>query len=941
MGVILAMALLALTLVNWVERGRFGVPEVGVSWVSTESGVVADAVEAESPAALVGVRPGDTLRSIAGRQVREIADVARTLAGDRSAGPVEYAVVREGKVVALRIAMSASTDRDPLARFLMALGWGCALIGLLVWTRTPLSPMSGRFFAWCLASLAVFSLSASGRLEGIDRLVYWIDVWALLLMPPLLLDFLLRFPGGRLRRRSLATGFYGLAVATGAAHHAAAGRWVSGNLSEEALLQFFDTVPLVLLVASALAAASVWRELRDSSGPVERQQLRWIGFGGVASIVPFGTVYIVPFALGSAPGPSEAFSVLSLAAMPAGCAVALFQYRLLDFEPLWRRTMASSAAACCLIAVGFGVLQAGIIPGVWLERYAPVVWILSLAVASAAFGPMRDWLVDRLERRAYRGRYDERRTLAEFARELAAETDPDRMLAKVGDRLASSLRLERVAILAPERGPGDAPTGRFRSLWSQDSGPSGWQGARTVPALAGASEGLAVADPHRPSPKLRAGEDRGEFWHYVPCILRGDTLAWIALGRGRDSSLLSSEDLALVETVACPLAIALENARLYRSLREEAAGHQRLKEFNENIVESLAVGIIVTDTRGRVLSWNSQLELSLQIPREQATGRPLAELLPPAFVETVESCAGESGSGSVDRFTLRARDFPPEFRPQGRHSRVERIVSLAVAPLVSKDFRDIGQLLIVDDISERVELERAVRQADRLTSVGLLAAGVAHEVNTPLAVISSYAQILGERLGHGSDEARMLGKVTEQTFRASEIVNSLLDFSRTSQTHMGPCDLDATIRDTLDLVRPQLAKAGVRVEASLCGAARVTGNSGRLQQVLLNLFLNAKDAMPGGGSLRVSSEVEGAGGTPRSVRVRVADSGKGMATDVRRKIFDPFFTTKAAGRGTGLGLAVAYGIVQDHAGQISVFSEPGQGTVFMLEFPLAERPVHA
>ena len=932
MGLIVAMALGAITLVNWTERGRFEVPEDGIVWANAETGVVASSVDSPSPAAQVGVRPGDSLRTIEGQEVREALDVSRILWESSGQSAVEYAIERDGQVRIVMISPQ-SAGRGILAGCLLALGWAFGMIGCMVWVRAPASGQSTRFFAWCMASLAVFSLSSSGRLEGLDRAVYWIDVWALLLMPPLMLDFLLRFPSGVLARsrRPLAMSSYGIAAAIGAAHHAAAGGWLPVGSGEEALLRFFDTAPLVLLAANALAAAACWKDLATVADPVERQQIRWIGFGGIAAVVPFGAFYVIPFTLGIAPGPSEAFSVLSLCALPAACATALFRYRLLDFEPLWRRTLASSMAAGLLLAFGYLVLRAGFIPSAWLDAYSPLLWIASVLLAAAAYGPVRDWLVDALERRAYSGRYWDRRTLSAFAAELAAETDLDRMLSKVGTRLSKALQVERAAILVPAR------SGRFAPLWRSGFEPGDGMAPLEIPELAAASGTVSLPE-HSAQHQRDAALD---FWHYVPCVLRGKTLAWIALGRSQGGSLLSSEDLALAETVACPLAIALDNARLYRSLQEEAAQHQRLKEFNENIVESLSVGIIVTDTDGRVLGWNSQLELSLQISRERAIGRPLRQLLPSTLVDEVENCQEDSGSGSVEHFRLRASDFPAEFRPPESAGELEQVVNLAVAPLVAKDFRQIGQLLILDDVSERVELERAVREADRLTSVGVLAAGVAHEVNTPLAVISSYTQILAERLNKGSDEARLLDTVTEQTYRASEIVNSLLDFSRTSGDLLSDCDLDRTVRETLDLIQPQLRKAGVRVEMDLCNSATVKGNNGRLQQVLLNLFLNARDAMPDGGTLRISSGVgEGAAG-PRSVRLLIADTGSGMAPEVRRRIFDPFFTTKQARRGTGLGLAVAYGIVQEHGGRISVETAPGKGTLFALEFPLAPRAVHA
>ncbi|HKO19365.1 MAG TPA: ATP-binding protein, partial [Acidobacteriaceae bacterium] len=230
--------------------------------------------------------------------------------------------------------------------------------------------------------------------------------------------------------------------------------------------------------------------------------------------------------------------------------------------------------------------------------------------------------------------------------------------------------------------------------------------------------------------------------------------------------------------------------------------------------------------------------------------------------------------------------------------------------------------------------------AEKMSSIGLLAAGVAHEVNTPLAVISSYTQMLAKHLQGDEKRSAILEKITQQTFRASEIVNSLLNFSRTSGSEFQILDLNKVIQDTLTLLEHQFKTSRVHVESELYSQLpSIMGNSGKLQQVFLNLFLNAKDAMPNGGTLRVSTS-NGDG-----VRVMVSDTGSGIAPEHLNRIYDPFFTTKTkAGegqrRGTGLGLSVTYGIIQEHAGKIQVSSRQGQGTTFALEFPMMRKAVN-
>jgi signal transduction histidine kinase len=238
-------------------------------------------------------------------------------------------------------------------------------------------------------------------------------------------------------------------------------------------------------------------------------------------------------------------------------------------------------------------------------------------------------------------------------------------------------------------------------------------------------------------------------------------------------------------------------------------------------------------------------------------------------------------------------------------------------------------------------------QADKLSSIGLLAAGVAHEINTPLAVISSYAQMLSKQLKGDARLSPVLDKITQQSFRAAEIANGLLNFSRTSTTEFRDTDLNQVIHDTLSLLEHQFKTAQIAVDLNLADhLPPIHGNPGKLQQVFLNLLLNAKDAMPTGGRLSVTTQTDARDGNLSHIEAIISDSGSGIAPEHLKRIYDPFFTTKTTPkpgdrRGTGLGLSVSYGIIQEHAGKIHVESEIGAGTTFHLEFPPLRKSVHA
>src|SRR4030095_9727385 len=407
--------------------------------------------------------------------------------------------------------------------------------------------------------------------------------------------------------------------------------------------------------------------------------------------------------------------------------------------------------------------------------------------------------------------------------------------------------------------------------------------------------------------------DQNDLNYFIPCRLKDRIIAYIALGRTQNGDYLTSEDLELVETISDYVGIALENARLYRFLEQKAAEYQSLKDFSENIVESINVGVLVEDVDGRIVGWNRALEILTGRSRHDAIGRRTQNFIPAQFLQRLA-----------------------EHRHLYKQPWIGLTVNFSATSLVDKVGNTRGTLIIIDNITDRVRLEDQLIQNDKLTSIGLLAAGVAHEVNTPLAVISSYSQMLRKEISPEDSRYKLLEKIIKQTFRASEIVNNLLNFSRTNATEFAEVDVHQVIRGSLALLDHQLRSARIRVEQELRADCPMTfGNAGKLQQVFLNLFVNARDAMPEGGELHVITDTMNS-----KIEILVQDSGTGISRENITKIYDPFFTTKKPGKGTGLGLSVSYGIVQEHGGTMSVESKLGAGTSFRLELPLVRKTVN-
>jgi two-component system, NtrC family, sensor kinase len=936
---LLTLAAIVYAVLNFQQSSRVVLPDDGVTWMDSPSGVVARHIAPGSPAAKAGIQKGDVVESIRGQAIRRGTDVARVLGRAGAWTEVQYGIRRGGQSFSLPV-VTVPQD-NPLANYLRVTALLYLFIGLFIFVRRWSAPRAVHFYIFCLVSFIFLSFHFTGKTDAFwhwstfDQEVYWGNEIAWLLQPALLVHFALVFPERRKRLLSTLFAVYLLPVMLFAVHLAVVKGWFGFRpwLGARIVLDQYEMAYLGLyfLVAGGIFLRSY---LRAPSG-VLRQQLKWLAGGTLIGIVPFLAGYVVPFlALGGFVPSWMKPSVFSLALVPLCFGYAVIRYRLMDVDIIFKRGLAYTFATAGVVGIYFVMIA---LIGVLLHTKltaGPAGEVIAIVVAAFLFQPIRDWVQARLDRFFYRDRLDYRRTLIEFGRTLTNEVRLEPLLSSVLDRISQTLLVDRLAVfLEDPAAPNQFVLSRSMGLnlpaFGTDVSASDLDLSfldTRRPALARGCLFYESARAARECEPARQTIERLDLHYFIPCRFHDRTVAILGLGKTVDGDFLSSEDLELLFTIAGYVAIAVDNARLYQSLEQKAAQIERLKDFSENIVESLRIGVLTVDLENRIESWNPQLETLLEVERGDALGRVLTDVLPADLGAEIAVHDTDGHVSGIYKFHLNTRS--------GRHV----VLNVSVAPLVGKDGARLGRLILLDDITQRASLEEQLLQTEKLTSLGLLAAGVAHEVNTPLAVISNYIQMLAKQIPADDPRQKTIERIVKQTFRASEIVNNLLNFSRTGGAEFREVDLNSVLEETLTLVQHPFKTARVNVIKNYTdGLPPVLGSTTRLQQVFLNLFMNARDAMPTGGMLEVRTAAQNG-----SVEVEVTDTGTGIPPEHLHRIFDPFFTTKSSGRGTGLGLSVSYGIIKEHAAKVDVRSTPGKGTSFRLEFPVARKAaVHA
>ncbi|MFL6375433.1 MAG: two-component system sensor histidine kinase NtrB [Pyrinomonadaceae bacterium] len=417
-----------------------------------------------------------------------------------------------------------------------------------------------------------------------------------------------------------------------------------------------------------------------------------------------------------------------------------------------------------------------------------------------------------------------------------------------------------------------------------------------------------------------------------PLHINGEIRGAIVIGLGK--SEFSDLEMKLVDAVTQMSAMSVNLTAHYESAMSDSVNEAREenRRFTEAVLDALPLSLYVVDRDYKIVTWNKQREVGdLGVPRDMAIGRDVFDVL--------------------DKYPQgRVRE---EFERAFRTGRIERIEQQTVAadgtakhwliskvPMRSAGSKDVTHVISVgEDVTVRVEAIHAMNRAEKLAAVGRLAAGIVHEINNPLATIAACAESLEQRVDEGAFEAsdsvqdlsEYLGLIKSEAFRCKTITTDLLDFSRVRAGERSSVDAGDVVRSAANLISHQKRGSNVVQELDIeSGLPLVSADPGQIQQAVIALGTNAIDAMPDGGSLTFRVASRG-----NRILIEIEDTGHGIPPENVSRIFEPFFTTKEVGKGTGLGLAVCYGIVSEHGGRISVRSSVGKGTTFSIFLPVS------
>jgi PAS domain S-box-containing protein len=685
---------------------------------------------------------------------------------------------------------------------------------------------------------------------------------------------------------------------------------------------------IYIIAAFSALIISYWHDIRNSKG-AERAELSFIFIGAIAAVV---SGLLLSFVLDYFLGPSRAlwFAPFRMIGLSFVMAYGIATRKILEVGFFMRRAISYGVLAVYLIALYtliFWLCYSVFVPLLGSDGLTLSHVIASVVVAFAmapARGVSRS-LADRL----FIGtrRLDFQATMNQATAILRSVTTLGDLLERFGLTIGQAVDTERVFLLLPEP-----------EFYAQRY-PAVQAGSRTtrvelhrdqaiIAHLEQTQEPIVVDELHRvPSTAglERVKRQMGSLQIAVAMgIFSRENLAGVMLlGARRSGRIYGNVEQSALRVLCGQMAVAIENAQLFTEV-------QNAKIYNETLLQNLTTGVVAADQNGLITVFNHEVEQITGLPASELLARKISNL--PDALRDILAETLSRGERQEDReIVLRTGDKNTTLRASS-------------SIFHGQDSEPLGALMVLTDISMLKRLEQQIRRSDRLASLGTLSAGMAHEIKNPLVSIKTFAQLLPERYQDSDFRETFFSLIGHEVDRIDSLVNQLLRFARPTKPLLKPMHVHEVLEKALLLIGHRLYQKDIKLTRSWQAEVdTIRADADQIEQVFLNFFLNALDAMKSGGSLTVATEIGSpetwpaalpgdSGDVQEILRIMIADDGGGIKPEDVAHVFDPFFTTKD--HGTGLGLSVVHGIVQEHGGQIEVESELAHGTSFHILLPL-------
>ena len=891
-----------LCLANIFQKLQWQMPTDNIVWEESAEGLTCIKTPEDSP-----LKKGDILSAINNYEIKNIIDLNRVIAKKKFC---RYEIERDG--IFTGVVVDISTRYTPLSYYILVFSGVLMIILTLRILNINLQEKKGfspppHFYLLSLSFSGFLIFSPTGTYHASDFIYLILDKIAFLFFPALLLHFAVYYPiRSRLLRKVkpkiLKLSIYMAPTVLLALNVIFLLNNMSPLNSENLLYSINHFRSLSMRYFALYLFISLIFFLISNLTLIFYKQRKRLIIPLAGIVISISSLLVFNFLLTV----SETILNLSLFLLiflPLSLTYFLGHRKFTDIENVLRKTIAVSFIFPFIFGIYF-FLGASIEQNKLLGLFWSITAIIT---AGLLYKPIENTVHAYFEKLFFRSTFNFKRKLKELIESLPTERDLYSLSTSFLNTVNRGFQLQNsILIIHHRKNIFYSLPKKRKILISRNFRRDLFNSSNLVL--------YSSADFARRYPKdYRVMKDLNYF-QFLPLKTPDRLIGLVAFGPKKDNTYLSVEDWELLFNIASSLSLSVENASLYSELKTQFDEINLLKEFNENIIENINLGIVVLTGLNIIKTWNNIMEQKFKIPAEKAINSKAFTIFGPELWKKIYNQQQEIST--IEKVKV---DIEHE----------ELIFDIYSSPLMDSVGKRMGTILVFEDVTEKIFIQNQLVTSEKMVSLGLLSAGIAHEVNTPLTGISSYCQFILDN-PKDPENTELVVKIQEQVQRANKIIRSLLDFSRQKGEQPTQLDLNIVINESIALMQHKLKQKNIELKKDFQFTHKMFGFSSRLQQLFINLLLNAADAISQPDGVISISGTE----TETELSIRIKDNGKGIESKYLDKIFDPFFTTKAQGKGTGLGLSIAYAIVEEHYGEINANSKLNKGTTFTINLPI-------